>query len=168
LEGGATARMDTLKVGDRVHVGGGVFSDVFMFTHKVAGHAGPFVEIRTASGAVLRATSGHFIYVNGRLSSAGAVAIGDAVELGRGGPDRVTSVSVVSSAGLYNPQTVHGDVVVDGVRASTYTTAVAPGLAHACLAPLRAAYGMLGWSTGALDGGSTLTGLLPSGRAVVD
>lgn len=167
LEGGAPVRMDALRVGDRVHVGGGAFSDVFMFTHKVADFAGDFVEIATAGGAVVRATAGHFMYVNGGLAAAGTVAAGDSVELGRGGADVVARVSTVASTGLYNPQTVQGDVVVDGVRASTYTTAVEPAVAHAALAPARAVYAAFGWSTSVLDEGSSWAAALPSGGAVV-
>lgn len=40
--------------------------------------------------------------------------------------------------GLYNPQTKHGSIIVNNILAGTYTTAVAPGLVHAVLAPLRA------------------------------
>jgi Hint module len=43
LEGGAVVTIETLAVGDRVHVGNGQFSEVFMFTHEVADHAGEFV-----------------------------------------------------------------------------------------------------------------------------
>jgi hypothetical protein len=35
LESGVTQRMDRLQVGDRVKVAPGIFSDVFMFTHKL-------------------------------------------------------------------------------------------------------------------------------------
>jgi hypothetical protein len=158
LEGGGTRKMRDLAVGDRVHVGRGQFSDVFMFTHKVPEHAGAFVEITTVGGAVLRATSGHFLYVNGGLAAAGTVTAGDSVELGRGGVDVVARVSTATSTGLYNPQTLHGDVVVDGVRASTFTQAVEPAVAHALLAPLRAAWAVLGTSTTAFEAGSGVLG----------
>lgn len=39
--------------------------------------------------------------------------------------------------GLYNPQTLDGRIVVNGIIASTYTTAVIPEAAHALLTPLR-------------------------------
>ena len=42
--------------------------------------------------------------------------------------------------GLYNPLTLAGDIVVDGILASTYTKAVTPKMAHAALAPLRMMY----------------------------
>ena len=49
----------------------------------------------------------------------------------------VTAVTVEWADGLYNPHTMTGDIVVDGVLTSTYTDAVAPSLAHALLWPVR-------------------------------
>jgi hypothetical protein len=46
-------------------------------------------------------------------------------------------VSTEWAEGLYNPHTMHGDIVVDGVHTSTYTDSVAPALAHALLWPVR-------------------------------
>lgn len=154
LESGARRRMDGLAVGDRVHVGRGSYSPVFMFTHRAAAHAGAYVELATASGARLRATAGHFVHAGGALVRADAVRAGDVMELGDGGGDVVAGVRWVPGRGLYNPQTVHGDVVVDGLRTSTYTSAVQPEVAHALLAPLRAVYGALGWSSAALEEGA--------------
>jgi desert hedgehog len=152
-------------VGDRVHVGRGVFSDVFMFTHRARDAVSAFVALETASGAALRLTHGHYLYVNGALAAAGTVAVGDAVELGGGAADVVARVSTVTSAGLYNPQTVQGDVVVDGVRASTYTTAVQPAFAHAVLGVARALWRLGGVSTDVLEDGGA-GALLPTGGSV--
>lgn len=55
-----------------------------------------------------------------------------------------------AGCGLYNPHTFDGAVVVSGFRTSTDTTAVAPAVAAAALAPARAAYAA-GW--GELVGG---------------
>lgn len=166
LESGAVISMADLAVGDRVHIGRGAFSDVFMFTHKMADVAHDFVSIESASGANLRLTSGHYIYVNDELSAAKTVKVGDRIELSDGSLDTVVSVAVVQGKGLYNPQTVEGDVVVDGIRASTYTSSVEPAFAHAVLSPLRALYRVLGWSSSALDNGSNAACLLPSGASV--
>jgi uncharacterized protein YjbI with pentapeptide repeats len=154
LESGATVRMDALTVGDRVHVGRGAYSDVFMFTHKAAAATSSFVALDAASGAALRLTHGHYLYVNGALAPAGSVAAGDRVELASGAVDVVVRVASVSDTGLYNPQTLHGDVVVDGVRASTYTAAVEPAVAHAAAAPLRWLYTRFGATTSAFEGGA--------------
>ena len=44
------------------------------------------------------------------------------IELASGASAVVERVSVVSGKGLFNPQTVLGDIVVNNVRASTHTT----------------------------------------------
>jgi Hint module len=164
---GAVKRMDELLAGDRVHVGRGQFSEVFMFTHKSADVAADFIVIDAAlSGARLRVTPGHYLYVNEGLAAASTVVVGDAIELADGSVDTVAAVSSAVLQGLYNPQTLQGDIVVDGVRASTYTTAVAPVFAHAVLTPLRAAYRALGWSTDSFNEASHYSGSLPSGPGV--
>jgi hypothetical protein len=154
LDSGAVRRMDEILVGDRVHVGGGVYSTVFMFTHKRPDAVHQFVALQTASGKQLRLTPGHFLYVNGDLAAAGTVAAGDTVELANGDMDLVSSAAPATDVGLYNPQTLHGDVVVDGVRTSTYTQAVEPAVAHASLAGLRFLYRVAGVSTSLLDRGA--------------
>jgi Hint module len=171
LESGETIRMEALAVGDRVLVAANTFSTVFMFTHKDPAYtSSAFVRINTASGASLALTAGHYIHVNGGLSAASAVAPGDFLTLASGSADTVTSVETsVSATGLFNPQTVDGSIVVDGVRTSTYTTAVAPALAHALLAPLRRAYALLGASTAALESGApALVALVPGGASVIE
>jgi hypothetical protein len=159
--------MDELVAGDRVHVGRGQFSEVFMFTHKTADIHTEFVVIEAAvSGARLRVSPGHYIYVNGGLAAAKEVVVGDHIELADGSVDTVAAVSKAVFEGLYNPQTLQGDIVVDGVRASTYTTAVEPAVAHAILSPLRAVYRVLGWSTSAFNDGSSLAAVAPAGAAL--
>ena len=80
---------------------------------------------------------------------------------------QVTVVAVASetATGLYNPHTLNGDIMVNGVKTSTYTAAVAPGLAHAALWPVRMLY-TLGYDivNGAFDEGSELVAsLMPKG-----
>lgn len=153
LESGAVKTMAELALGDRVLVARGHFSDVFMFTHSVPSAVHDFVKISTASGAQLTVTKGHYVYVNGALAVAGSIKAGDELVLASGLGANVTAVSNVKLPGLYNPQTVHGDIVVDGVCASTYTTAVDAAVAHSMLSPLRAAYHAFGWTTSALNSG---------------
>eukprot|EP00173_Palmaria_palmata_P003588 Plantae.Rhodophyta-Palmaria_palmata.ctg37814.p1 GENE.Plantae.Rhodophyta-Palmaria_palmata.ctg37814~~Plantae.Rhodophyta-Palmaria_palmata.ctg37814.p1 ORF type:complete len:157 (+),score=36.29 Plantae.Rhodophyta-Palmaria_palmata.ctg37814:49-471(+) len=136
-----------------------------MFTHKLADVINNFVAIETVSGAALRLTASHYMYVNGELQAAKAIVAGDVVELASGERDAVSSVSSIVDTGLYNPQTVHGDVVVNGVLASTYTTTVEPVFAHAVLSPFRAVYNALGFATTSLEHGSSLDVVLPSGVA---
>ncbi len=144
VEGGAMKRIDEIQIGDRVAVGGGTYSEVFMLTHKLEQGVFEFVAIRTACGRVIRLTRGHYLPLNGVYKRAGEAVAGDKVYLEDGAVSTVVDVRVVSGVGLFNLQTMHGDIVVDGVRASTYTEAVERNMAHAMLAPLRFARDRLG------------------------
>lgn len=167
LEHGGVVRMDALSIGDSLKVGPNTFSKVFMFTHKMSDVSVDFLLIRTVSGASLSLTHGHYIYANNALVAAGSVAVGDELMLGDGGRSTVTSVSHVPSRGLYNPQTLNGDIVVNGVLASTYTTAVDPGFAHFVLSPLRA-LSRFGLSyTGLESGGDRVASYAPGGLETI-
>lgn len=169
LSSGQRIPMRDLATGDNVAVGGGLTSTVFMHTHKDHSTGSAFVTLRTASGHVLTATAGHYIYVNGALAPASSAAVGDELTLASGAHSAVVEVGESVEDGLYNPQTLHGDIVVDGVLASTYTTAVEPALANALLAPARALYraGCGGWLGGLLHGGvgEAASRWLPAGGA---
>jgi hypothetical protein len=170
---GGARRMDKIAVGDSVHVGGGDFSEIFMFTHKLVHGVFDFVRIETAAGALVTLSHGHLLPVNGgTLVAAGAVSVGDTLQLATGAETAVLRVTNVREAGLVNPQTVHGNIVVDGVVCSTYTSAMAPEVAHAVLAPCRVAHGLFGGGCGALlDGrsafGEALRGAWSAGLAGV-
>jgi Hint module len=164
LESGAPKRMDQLAVGDRVKVGLNRYSDIFMFTHKVPAVRNDFVVIRTASGHAITLTPGHFIYLNNALADSATAKVGDKVFLGNGAQTVVSSVGRTVEAGLYNPQTIHGDIVVNGVLASTYTTAVTPSIGHALLLPLRALYCAFRVRVPFFENGaSSLAGIVPAG-----
>ncbi len=154
--------MDELAVGDRVSVGAGLYSEVFMFTHKLRDLKHEFVSITTAAGAALRLTEGHYLPVNGEYVPASNAKMGDYVSLADGSLSRIVGIELVQDSGLYNPQTTHGDIVVDGIRASTYTTAVQPNMAHALLAPLRFACDRFGLRTTLLETGADRIGRFTS------
>lgn len=155
--------MSELQIGDVVAVGDGQFSPVFMFTHKLNTLNTQFVQLETAVGQITL-THGHYLYLSGALRAAGTAQVGDFVETEHG-VARIETVRVVNTRGLYNPQTLHGDILVDGVRASTFTTAVRPAFAQALMAPLRAAFTKLGFATVALDNGAdAVASWLPHGE----
>lgn len=148
LESGAKVPMSHLETGDSVLVGPGTYSPVFMWTHRdaEASPANAYVQLTTAHHSVTL-TRGHYLYVS---SEAGEMKLVPAGEVRRGdilttlsGREAVVSARSVRARGLYNPQTIHGDIVVGGVVSTTYTTAVPPMAAHALLAPLRWAWGIL-------------------------
>lgn len=175
LEDGTVVTMDKLRIGDRVRVSGGAFSTVFMFTHKDTAEdaAYRYVSVSTASGVSLTLTPGHYLQrADGALFAASALRANvDSLLLADGTEDLVVAVSetVAVGRGLYNPQTMEGTIVVNGVVASTYTTAVHPEVAHILLAPFRAAYGKLGLLTTAFEkGADSLAAIAPSGTAVVN
>ncbi len=143
LRGGRSITMANVRVGDEVLVSAGVYSPVYMFSHQLSDAVHWFVVLGfDQSSENFVATEGHLLYVNGVLSRAGTIRPGDLVEDAHGNALRVNSVSREPRVGLFNPQTVHGDIIVDGVRASTYTESVDYSLAHALLAPFRSVFQM--------------------------
>lgn len=156
LENGEVKRMDSVQVGDRVKVANGEFANVFMFTHKMADAKFNFLRLNTVSGEAITLTPSHVLPVNGEYVAARDAKVGDSLELADGTISQINGIATVEEFGLFNPQTVHGDIVVDGVRASTYTSDVCPSFAHALLTPLRMAYERVGLTTALLNKGSDL------------
>lgn len=144
LEDGRFATMEDLRVGDRIKVAERQFSAVFMFTHNIREGMRNFIGLSTTNGASLLLTKGHYLFINGRLSAASKVNVGDWLVWGAGGPTTVKSISKTRSRRLYNPQTVDGKIAVDDIRASAYTSSVYPLGAHPLLAPFRAIYNSFG------------------------
>eukprot|EP00177_Eucheuma_denticulatum_P007321 GFKZ01013322.1.p1 GENE.GFKZ01013322.1~~GFKZ01013322.1.p1 ORF type:complete len:667 (-),score=80.35 GFKZ01013322.1:304-2304(-) len=174
VEGRGVVRMDELRIGDRVLVGvdgngEDLFSDVFFFSHRDEGAFNRFIRIITAQGLQLDISSEHYLYVNRRMASAKVVRVGDVVESPGDGLVDVADVEIVWQRGLYNPQTFDGNIVVNGIRTSTFTTAVDPHMANGLLAPLRYLHrynDMLGTMLSALfrNGGGGLEAYIPSGK----
>lgn len=166
LEDGSIKKMDQVELGDRLLVADGVYSDVFMFSHKDAASVHRFVKMTTVDGRSVSATAGHYLYINDRLAAAASAKAGDMLQSSDGSNIAIEKVESVRKAGLYNPQTLHGDIVVDSIRASTFTRTVELGTAQALLAPLRMLYSSLGMSATFLDkGANTIASYLPKGHA---
>lgn len=146
LEDGTVKAMENLVVGDRVNIGGGKFSQVFLFTHSDAQVVSTnFVQLTTETGEELVLSDGHYLPISGSVKAACAVQVGDFVTLASGIESKITKkMSYVEKIGLFNPQTLNGNIVVNGVLASTFTMAADPKLAQAALSPLRACFAKLG------------------------
>lgn len=173
----------SLGVGTTVRTSASTTSDVFAWSHATTGGRHPFIAITTEAAvpigrgnvtvldgsvreAPLLVSPGHYVYVGQRLTTANAVAVGDTMTAGDGKPLVVTAVARVSAAGLFNPHTLDGRIVVNGVLVSCYTRAVHPALAGALLAPVRWAYlaarwvgltGRAAWRNGVRQGAASCT-----------
>ena len=132
--------MHLLRIGDVVRVSPTAFSKVFAFGHRDQHARSRFVRLVTAAGSAVELSPGHLIYANGVLRPAADVAVGDVLDHAAGSASAVVEVSSVVKAGLFNPHTLHGDVVVNGVVASTFTTAVPLKVTRALLAVPRALF----------------------------
>lgn len=133
--------MDKLQVGDTVRVKGDTFSEVFMFSHADPTAKSRFVRLTTENGKILALSPTHFLYLDGELRPAKEARPGHAVyDAVDGNTTRVSSIEMISSRGLYNPHTMHGDIAVNGIVTSTWTQAVSPQVARALLTPVRALY----------------------------
>jgi len=168
LQDGSRKTMAELEVGDSVQVGSASFSKVFMFSHRMTASESQsqFVSIATTAAAQpLQLSADHYLYVNGQLAAAHTVKVGDKLELGSGSAVEVTRVERVWGKGLYNPHTMTGDLIVNDIKTSCYTTAVHPTLAHAALWPVRAMYSAgVDIVNHAFDNGSELiASLMPTG-----
>jgi desert hedgehog len=152
LDSGLHKTMAELEIGDKVRVGAFEYSAVFMFTHRLRNVTSQFIDIRTASGHNLLISPGHHVFVNNDISPARLIEVGDTVRLAVG-ETTVTQTRLVEKVGLYNPQTLHGNILVDGLLATTYTETISPGVAHAVLAPLRVLYSLFGFSSSLLERG---------------
>lgn len=167
LRSGNVISIDKLQVGDHVKVADGLYSPVFMFTHRLENTASTFVKLTTESGLSITLSKGHYLYADGLLQAADTISVGARLHVTGEKIDPVIMAEYVSGTGLYNPQTVHGDIIVNGVRASTYTKAVKPAVAHTLLSPFRFLYraGLLRPIGSLFESGmSTFATLAPSGR----
>lgn len=137
LQDDSVVRMDALSAGAMVHHDEvGRSSRVFLFTHRRSEGTHVFRRLTTACGPVVTLTASHYLYVNKHMTKAGAVVVGDELRT-KNGDCAVTKVERVVEEGLFAPHSMHGDLVVDDVVVSSYSTAVAPRAAQALLAPVR-------------------------------
>jgi uncharacterized surface protein with fasciclin (FAS1) repeats len=166
LADGSELPMAQLLAGHEVKTAADEHSPVFLFTHRQLDGLHEFVRIESESGHALSLSANHYVYANGKLAAADAVRVGDVLST-LDGASRVRRVGTVMERGLVAPHTLHGDIVVNGVRASSYTRSVHPRVAHVLLAPVRAVVraGLATEPLGGLfyDGADRLAALMPKG-----
>jgi Hint module len=161
LESGAVKRMDEVAIGNRVLVDVNRYSEVFVFTHKAPEAVSDFVRLESCCGEVVQASRDRSAPTAVWLRKARCASATPP-------PRRLVRPSVSCpcrasrARGLFDPQTLDGDIVVDGLLASTYTTTVEPVLAHAALAPTRLFYQVFGVATSVDSQGRTFSGVSSS------
>lgn len=149
LRDGTTKFMHQMRIGDFVKVAHpDEYSPVYFFSHHHVGVNAKAIRIFTSvNGISLSVSPTHLLYVNSRRAPAKDVLVGDKlfVSNDKAGQEAVVvAVKVVEAAGLHNPHTLQGDIVVNGIVASTFTSTVHPTLANILLAPFKAAYHVFG------------------------
>lgn len=131
LENGATKSMQDLQLGDAVLDASGAYSPVYFFSHADASVKAAYVELSLEGGSKLSLTPDHYVAANGHVVYAKDVAIGDAIDYVDAGVTKsgaVVKTSEVLERGLYNPYTLSGTIVVDGVVASCHSSWILDGL----------------------------------------
>mmetsp|Transcript_7448 Transcript_7448/g.13233 ORF Transcript_7448/g.13233 Transcript_7448/m.13233 type:complete len:155 (-) Transcript_7448:199-663(-) len=142
-----------------------------MWGHHSANRVSDFVRIefmapKHGSLGALKLSANHYLYVNEaqQMVVAGQVRIGDKVQIEGGHWATVLKVQFVHERGLYHPHTLHGDILVDGVHVSTFSSILPPWFQHGLLSVFRWMYWLAGngqcvWYqsiAGILDEGSML------------
>lgn len=129
-----------LRVGDVVMSRPGEYSPVYMFSHHDGGASTMMIHVTLASGRNVTLSPGHHIMtlIRGRSQDVPAFRLRKGLPLDTvTGRDKITKISKVRRTGLYNPHTISGTIVINGVVCSTYTQHVHQFTAHALLSPLR-------------------------------
>ena len=160
--------MSDLRLGDKVLSvrpdGSTFFDEVYMFGHKDSTTISPFVHLAADDGSTLRLTADHYVHVEQGPGSWSAIPasqtkVGDVVRVLQGRSvlvtQRIVSKSIVMERGLFNPYTLGGSIVVDGVLASCHSSSALDGVFiwlgipivegyQVAFAPIRALYRLLG------------------------
>jgi hypothetical protein len=178
LPDGSAKRMDQLVIGDKVKTmspaGLAAYSDVYLFGHDDANSYAPFVELSLSTNKLLL-SDGHYIptasgpacSINNPaacsqlMKRASDVQLGDLVwsmnaTSGQFALDSVQAIGEEFRRGLYNPFTLSGDLVVNGVLVSAHSdwfldrvmpqgyVSNIPAVYQTIMSPMRAVYAVGG------------------------
>jgi len=146
-------RMDEVVPGDKVKAvasdGSLVFSEVLMFLDRSPKEVRRYVTLKTEEGRSLKLTPTHLVYAGDRwcdelscmrATFAGLVEEGQAVMVEEEEvlvARLVEEVSSTTELGVFAPLTREGNLVVEGVLASSYAVIDSQRIAHASFAPVR-------------------------------
>lgn len=186
-------RMDELKIGEEVLVqekSGWKFSKVYSFGHWDSSATIEYLQFWTNgtddfNGAEISA--GHLAYVipfddarrKVTVRPAGAIRIGDSLVTSRGDAVYVNDIRIVWRSGAYAPFTESGDIVVNGIVASTYVSlppswqqklsfAQQHWIQHAAYAPYRLLCGWIGCEAESHDEATGFSKAVSIGIAILN
>jgi len=117
--------MKDLNAGDKVLTSDGKHQMMYSMNHYHTSKKTVFVQIKTdlELEQPLELTHNHLLYVADNINPvpASAVQVGDIVQTLEGGKE-VLEINRITRDGFYNPLTMDGTIIVDGIIASAYTT----------------------------------------------
>jgi len=118
VQGKGFVSMDSVKVGDHVRASNNDFSRVFSLARLDHDLETDFLQIY-AEGLPkpLEITAKHMVFSSDKAVRADEVSVGDMLD-----SNKVTEIKSVKRTGVYAPVTESGEIVVNGVRASSYTS----------------------------------------------
>ena len=122
--------MRELQLGDKVLTSSGTFEPIYFFGHADADLViATYVKVALGRGSTITLSQDHFavVYQAGVAKAVYAkhVQIGDTMKYWDGAQfqfDQVSAVRIVVDQGAFNPYTLGGDIVVDGVVASCHSS----------------------------------------------
>lgn len=123
VKGIGKVTMNQLKVGDQVLTSSGNYETVYAMAHRHASKSAEFIQIYSSlKDDPLEMTEKHMIFLDGNPNPvpASAVKVGDQLKT-LDGPRYVTKISKVTRNGIFNPLTVDGTIVVNGIVTSVYS-----------------------------------------------
>lgn len=121
VQGKGFISMDSLQIGDYVRAGNNKFSRVFSLIHTDRDMEAEFLQIH--SGALkkpLEVTPDHMVFIDSSAVRASEVKVGDTL-----GENKVSKITSVKRRGVFAPVTESGDIVVNGILASSYAAVLA-------------------------------------------
>merc|ERR1712048_1498267 len=128
LQGGRTARMDEIQVGDSIKTQDGNYERIYSFGHKSQDRMADYLELSTSSATKLTISAEHLVYErDAGFIPAADIQVGDIVLVQQEQEEEatITRIRTVRRKGLYAPFTASGTVVVNDVLASSFI-AIAP------------------------------------------
>jgi Hint module len=168
LDGRCTMMAD-LRLGDKVlcdvvdtdRTDPTKYDEIYMFGHRDAEATDePFLRLRYSEEGSIRLTPDHRIPIRRfeeglKTVPARDVRVGDELFVVDGGIAVVQAIEEICADGLWNPYTLRGTIVVDGVLASCHSSSVLDGIFETvkvpsdaayqvAFAPIRWTYGLLG------------------------